>query len=74
MSWVTVGCLGAAGGLFVEHYQSEANDNESSKETNLFDRDQFIFFDWGVYANFVAVVSGIVSTILAAVALCVNQS
>ena len=75
---VLVGSLGAAMGLYVYYYQDEASDLDipglNIDDVNLFDRDEFVFFDWGIYASFAAITSGIFTVILSGVEISVNRN
>ena len=78
---VSVGCLGTSVGVFVNFYRDKIEDVYSKYEyvpgfdhSNLFDRRQFVFFDPGVYACIAATVSGVMTTILAGVALGVERN
>ena len=73
--------LGAAVGLYVGHYQHAARGFKllgipdlNIDDVNLFERDEFMFFDWGVYVSFIAIASGVFATILAGVALLIMNA
>ena len=72
-----MGCLAAALGFFTYYYNEEAQDFEALgvdfDDINLFDRNEFVFFDWAIYANFAANAFGLVSAVLAVIALCKRQ-
>ena len=65
--------MAASVGLYADTVQGRINDVlDSFEEVNLFDRGEYIHFDWGLYIAIIAVVLGAATTTLGLVAACVS--
>ena len=65
----------ASVGLYADSNQDEIDDNpELFGKVDLFDRGEYIHFDWGLYIAIIAALLGAAAAILGLVAACFSAS